>query len=211
MRTIIKDPEPHSLAQYRLTFSASYDNYPDKNDLRTSLVTEQRGLCCYCLCRIRPQSDAMRIEHWHSRHRYRDEQLVYSNLLGACLGNEQAFKGHQHCDVQKGDRDFSRNPANPMPRVEDLVRFEGDGRIVSDDAAFDEELNEVLNLNEAFLRNSRKAVLDAFKSRLRKRGPLSRSTLTQWLSDWNGESRPGELREFCQVVVYWLRKRLARA
>lgn len=117
MRTIIKGPEPHSLAEYRHTPGASFDDYPDKPALRISLVAEQRGLCCYCLQRIQPQIGAMKIEHWHSRApgRYPAEQLDYSNLLGACMGNQGQPWDHQHCDTRKGDRDFSRNPANRMP------------------------------------------------------------------------------------------------
>lgn len=213
MRTIIKDPEPHSLTEYRHTAGATFDDYPDKSTLRVSLVTEQRGLCCYCLQRIRPQIGAMKVEHWHSRApgRYPAEQLDYSNLLGACMGNEGQPWEYQHCDTRKGDRDVSRNPANRMPRIEELVRFAGDGQIVSDDPDFNTELNEVLNLNEPRLRNRRKAVLDAFKATLTKRRNLNRATLLKWLREWNGEPQAGELREFCQVVVYWLRKRLARA
>jgi len=30
----------------------------------------------------------MKIEHWHCRTNYGAEQLDYSNLLGACMGNE---------------------------------------------------------------------------------------------------------------------------
>jgi uncharacterized protein (TIGR02646 family) len=213
MRTIIKRPEPQSLAQYRHTAGATFDDYPDKPALRTALVGEQRGLCCYCLQRIRPQIGAMKIEHWHSRAvgHYPAEQLDYWNLLGACMGNEGQPWEQQHCDTRKGDRDFSRNPANPLPRIEELVHFLGDGRIVSDNPAFDVELNAVLNLNEAHLRNRRKAVLSAFTSGLSKRGHLPQATLRKWLQDWNGELSPGELREFCQVVIYWLQKRLARA
>jgi uncharacterized protein (TIGR02646 family) len=213
MRTIIKRPEPHSLALYRHTAGATFDDYPDKPTLRTALVAEQRGLCCYCLQQIRPQIGSMKIEHWHSRAigHYPAEQLDYWNLLGACMGNEGQPWERQHCDTRKGDRNFSRNPANAMPRIEDLVRFLGDGRIVSDIPAFDAELNNVLNLNAAHLRNRRKALLDAFKDSLVKRGRLPRATLLKWLQDWNGELSPGELREFCQVVIYWLQKRLARA
>ena len=69
----------------------------------------------------------------------------------------------------------------------------------------------MLNLNAPFLKNNRKAALEAFHQALRKRGELRRGTLEQWLRDWKGDSDNGELRPFCQVVVYWLRKRLARA
>jgi uncharacterized protein (TIGR02646 family) len=212
MRSIVKGTEPHSLTEYRHTPGATFGDYLDKPTLRISLVAEQRGLCCYCLERILPQIGAMKIEHWHSQApgRYPAEQLDYTNLLGACMGNQGQRWNQQHCDTRKGERDFSRNPANAMLRIEELVRFLGNGRIVSDDPNFDAELNEVLNLNAARLMNSRKAVLDTFKATLDKRGNLKRATLLKWLRDWNGESQAGELREFCQVVVYWLRKRLAR-
>jgi|SRR5580700_3346854 uncharacterized protein (TIGR02646 family) len=211
MRTIVKGKEPASLTQHRSTPHADYANYADKDTLRTSLVNEQRGLCCYCLSPIRPERETMKIEHWHSRDNYGNEQLDYSNLLAACLGNDGQSWSHQHCDTRKGNSDLSRNPSNPMHRVEDLIRFEADGRIASDNLAFNDELNGVLNLNEAFLKNNRKARLDGFKAALNKRGNLPRTTLERWLREWNGESQPGELLPFCQVVVYWLRKRLARA
>jgi hypothetical protein len=97
-----------------------------------------------------------------------------------------------------------------MHRVEELIRFEGDGRIVSDDSTFNEEINDVLSLNIAFLRNNRKATLDAFIAALPKRGLSSRASLEKWLREWNGDLDLGELKPFCQVVVYWLRKRLSR-
>jgi len=211
MRTIIKGREPASLTQYRSSPGADYDDYRDKDDLRARLVREQRGLCCYCLSRIRADYDSTKIEHWHSQARYAQEQLDYSNLLGACMGNEGRASKDQHCDTRKGNRDLSRNPANPTHRVEDLIRFEGDGRIVSIDPTFNTELNEVLNLNLAFLRNNRKAALSAFQAALNKRGQLSRIGLEKWLREWSGDSVAGDLQPFCQVVVYWLRKRLSRA
>jgi len=211
MRTILKGVEPRSLAEHRQAPGANYENYQDKDTLRAHLVQEQRGLCCYCTKTIRAEYGAMKIEHWHSQTSHRDEQLRYTNLLGACMGGEGAPFAGQHCDTRKGDRELSRNPADRMHRVEELTRFLGDGRIVSQDPPFDAELNEVLNLNLPFLMNNRKAVLDAFKERLAKRGDLSRALLQKWVQDWNGDSDQGALRPYCQVVVYWLRKRLARA
>jgi hypothetical protein len=152
----------------------------------------------------------MKIEHWHCQENYRAEQLDYSNLLGACMGNEGKPARDQHCDTRKGRRDLSRNPANPLHRIEEMIRFGGDGRISSDDTSFDRELNEILNLNLPFLVRNRKATLTAFTDVLPKRGQLSRTALEKWLRQWNGESGTGNLEPFCQVVVYWLRKRLAR-
>jgi hypothetical protein len=152
----------------------------------------------------------MRIEHWHSQWAYPAEALDYANLLGACLGGEGQPWTKQHCDVRKGKRNLSKNPATPMHRVAELLRFRGDGQIISDNPTFDQEINDVLNLNGAFLRSNRKSALDGFLGMVRKRGDLSRITLERWLRDWNGESDSGQLHPFCQVVVYWLRKRLAR-
>lgn len=210
MRRIVKGREPNSLTQYRQTAFADYDGYPDKDALRESLATEQRGLCCYCLGRIHPDRIKMKIAHWHSQANYPTEQLAYGNLLGACLGNQGQRRSDQHCDSRQGDNDLSRNPANPDHQVDNFIHFKGDGLITSQDQIFDQELNDVLNLNAKFLQNTRKAVLDSFVSTLNKRGPFQPSTIERWLRDWNGESHASELQPYCQVVVYWLRKRLAR-
>lgn len=213
MRTIIKGREPNSLTQYRQTDDATYAGYGDKDTLRESLVAEQRGLCCYCLSRIRPEIGAMKIEHWHSQaqQKYPEEQLAYRNLLGACPGNEGQPRAAQYCDTRKGDNDLSRNPADPGHAVEQLIHFLSDGTIVSTNLTFNQEIDEILNLNVAYLKNQRKAALDSFLTSLHKRGELQQSTLERWLTDWNGESNTGELRPYCQVVVYWIRKRLKRA
>jgi len=61
MRAITKGPEPPSLTAHRQTPPCDYDNYTDKDGLRHSLVTEQRGLCCYCMGRIRNGPKTMKI------------------------------------------------------------------------------------------------------------------------------------------------------
>lgn len=210
MRAITKSNEPASLARHRCQQHADYNNYADKDTLRQSLAAEQRGLCCYCLSRIHSAGNLMKIEHWHCQDNYPGKQLDYGNLLGACLGNQGQSPKRQHCDTLKANRDLSRNPANPAHQIEQFIHFEGDGTITSNDPAFNTELNEVLNLNAKFLKNNRKAVLDAFKATFVKRGNLPRLTLERWSQEWNGETHAGELEPFCQVVVYWLRKRLSR-
>jgi uncharacterized protein (TIGR02646 family) len=183
MRAIIKGKEPASLVEHRCTQGADYDNYGDKQSLRSSLATEQRGLCCNCLGRIPSKSGQMKIEHWHSQSVYPAEQLDYANLLGVCMGNEGQPRKNQHCDTSKGDQPLSRNPANSTPPIEDLIRFEGDGRVVSDDPDLKRELDDVLNLNAAFLE--------------------------KWLQLWNGDTHTNQLEPYCQVIVYWLKKKLA--
>ncbi len=210
MRTITKGAEPASLTEHRCAAHADYDNYADKDALRQALVSEQRGLCCYCLGRIRPSSIAMKIEHWHCQDHYPTEQLDYGNMLGACLGNPSASWQQQHCDTRKGNQNLSKNPADGSCRVDAFVRFLGDGTIESRGREFDCEINVVLNLNASFLKNNRKAVLDAFQATLQKRGTLERITIERLLDDWDGRSHANDLRPYCQAVVYWLQKRLMR-
>jgi len=211
MRAIVKRAPPATLVEHRATMHADYNNYRDKETLRNQLVGEQHGICCYCLGRIRSDWGAMKIEHWLCQDRYRDRELEYANLLGACIGGEGLPRRLQHCDTRKGDADLSRNPANPTQNVENFIHYNGDGSIWSQDHDLNFELNEILNLNTPLLKTGRKAALDGFVQTLAKRGKLQRETLERWLHTWSNPLRGTELTPFCQVVVYWLRKRLARA
>jgi hypothetical protein len=96
--------------------------------------------------------------------------------------------------------------------VEAVVSFSGDGTIKSSDPVFDHEINSVLNLNLQFLKNNRKAVLDAFQMAVTKRemGAWTAATLGRELRRWNGESTGGLLEPYCQVIVDWIRRRLRR-
>jgi uncharacterized protein (TIGR02646 family) len=129
--------EPASLTAHRKTAHCNYGNYADMDGLRRALVTDQRGLCCYCMARIHGKRDEMKIEHWQCQDRYPAEQLDYSSLLGACMGCQGEPPALQHCDTYKGDRDLKWNPADPAHHIETRVRYEIDGSIRSDDAVFE--------------------------------------------------------------------------
>lgn len=206
MKAITKGVEPRSLTQHRCNTHSDYDNYDDKDGLREALVAEQGGICCYCMQRIRSYAAAMKIEHWHCQENYSTEQLDYRNLLGACMGNEGEPRKEQHCDTFKGKKDLSRNPANPAHRIEEFIRYLGDGTIESPDPAFNAELKDVLNLNRPIFVNNRKAVLDSFQKGLPP-GKLSQQELQRKLDEWNG-TICAELKPYCGVVIYWLRKKL---
>ncbi len=213
MRAIVKSCEPPSLTAHRQTPGCNYENYPDKDSLRDALVREQRGICCYCMGRIYNDSRKMKIEHWRSQSRYRGEQLNYRNLLGACLGGHGQPRHLQHCDTRKSELDLQWNPADPAHHIETRLRYEVDGNIRSDDAGFNAQLENVLNLNLHLLRNTRKGLLDAIldwwhREKARLRGPVPRDRFeNERARRTDGE---GELEPFCQVVVWWLDQRLAR-
>jgi uncharacterized protein (TIGR02646 family) len=207
MRTIQKGAEPGTLTQHRKQPHADYDNYPDKDALRIALVAEQRGLCCYCQSRIRPSPEHMKIEHWQCQDAHPDRQLDFSNLHGACRGGEGRPYREQHCDTRKGNDVLCFSVCDPTRPIENKIHFKGDGRISSDDPAIENDINGVLNLNLALLVINRKAVLTAFQERLASGQRLDPA---RELAKWDG-SQSGELAPFAQIVVYYLRKRHARA
>ena len=217
MRAITKGPEPVSLTAHRQTPHDDYSNYEAKDVLRYALVTEQRGLCCYCMGRIHPERASIKIQHWRCQSHYPGEQLNYRNLLGAChgrLGGGDKQPAHlRHCDTRKGDRDLKWNPVDPAHHIETRIRYELDGSIRSDQAEFDGQLNDVLNLNLPALKNNRKyllgAVLDWWKrEKARIRGPVPRNGFVRKRDQHVGGN--GELAPYCQVAVWWLEQRLAR-
>ena len=208
MRNIQKKTEPKSLTEHRCNTNTDYDNYAEKDDLRVSLVSEQRGICCYCMQRIQPNSDQMKIEHWQCQDLYPERQLEYKNLLGVCKGGEGQKPDRQHCDTKKGNLNLSFNPAESAHQVEDKSRFLGDGTITSNDERFEREINQVLNLNQSTLVRNRKAVLEALQQGFMQTNPSS-AELQKELDKWNGD-RGCDLAPYCQVIVYYLRKKMAK-
>jgi uncharacterized protein (TIGR02646 family) len=213
LRAITKNAEPPTLTAHRQISYCDYDNYQDKVALRQALVTEQRGLCCYCMGRIRNEPTNVKIEHWHCQSLYPEEQLNYRNLLGACQGGTGQPSHFQHCDTKKGDRDLKWNPADPAHHIESRLRYDPDGSIRSGEPDFDRQLSDVLNLNLPKLKNNRKGVLDALLSwwdyeKNRLHGAVPRTRFEQERN--RRISGANELEPYCQVVIWWLEKRLAR-
>ena len=209
MRAITKGREPPSLTEHRRASHGDYGNYQDKSSLRESLVSEQRGLCCYCMSRIQPSTNKMKIEHWRCQARYPDEQLNYRNLLGACLGGEGHPFRLQYCDTRKGDDDLLWNPADPAHAIEARVRYDLDGTIESNNEVFNTQLNQILNLNLPFLKENRKVVLDSLLDWWRKQPkPVPRGRIERKRDKYTvGNST---LAPHCQVAVWWLQRKLGR-
>jgi len=204
---ITKGAEPNSLTQHRAQAHSDYDNYARKDELRAALVGEQRGLCCYCTGRIRAVSTAMKIEHWQCQATYPQQQLAYGNLLGACLGGEGKSPDEQHCDTRKANYDLKWNPANIAHVIESRVYFTSDGRIRSADPEFDRQLDEVLNLNIAILRNNRKSILEVIANWW-KATPNARQKVQQKIEHI---VRAAEHSQFSPVTVAYLRQKLGGA
>lgn len=223
MKYIKKSKEPSSLILYRKQKDAYFDGYADKDDLRKSLLKEQKYLCCYCMQKI--SIDKMKIEHFIPRtdeNKGIELQLVYSNLLAACLGNEGQAKHLQHCDTRKANEKIIINPA--LLSCESIIKFKSTGEIYSDDLEINNELGVVekpgkgdlggkLNLNYVVLIKNRKKTLDsALKKFIEKhpKGTWSKAVLQREIDKWENTNLE-EYEPYCQIVIFHLKNKLNRA
>lgn len=213
MRRIDKRPrEPNELLSHRKSRDASYDNFEQKDALREPLVRDQGNLCCYCMCRIKPDHRDMKIEHYKCQARYPEFQLEWRNLLAACTGGEGLPPQHQTCDTSKGDTELTIDPREDRDVAK--LKYLPDGRIEYDAdgeahaLAIQKDLDLRLNLNSDTLKERRKAALESFKSSLVKElgaASWSRSKLEQRLTR-SRRQRP--LPPFFGAVEYWLEKKI---
>lgn len=209
MKKIIKQSEPRSLVEHRSQANANYDNYPEKDDLRKSLLKEQGYICCYCMSRIK--LDEMKIEHWQPQTKYISRQLDYKNLLGACMGNQGARPQNQHCDTRKGDSEITINPIEGDKNCENLIKYRPDGKIYSDDLSVNNDLNETLNLNLGFLKKNRKDALDVVIRKLDEKfsnKTWAKITVQKELDKLNTKDENGFYDVYCQFIVSYLKSKL---
>jgi hypothetical protein len=134
-------------------------------------------------------------------------------VLGACLGGDGQPPQLQHCDTRKGDSDLQWNPAEAAHHIETRFRYELDGSIRADDAHFNDQLDQVLNLNLPLFKNNRRGSLDAVldwwrRERARIGGPVPRERFVRERDKYIAGN--GEIAPFCPVAVWWLGQRLAR-
>lgn len=214
MKYIKKGTEPTSLKYHRSQPFADYDNYKEKDDLRNAILEEQGYLCCYCMQRIRIKEGEllehkMKIEHWKPQSLYDHLQLDYKNLFGACLGNKGQPKHLEHCDTKKGDELITINPTDPV--CEAWVKYSSSGEISSDEMRINNDLNITLNLNVETLVKNRKRVLDEALKNFYQNHPQStwtKAILEREIRKWSPTKGP--YKEYCQIVVFHLKKKLAK-
>ncbi len=218
MRSITKGAEPTSLVEYRAQqsqyYEGVYDDFPHKRELRESLLQEQGYLCCYCMQRIAaPESNCMKIEHHKPRrgqNAHLDLALSYSNMMAACKGGEGRGKKDQICDTRKGDKLITINPL-AEGQCERLIHY-ASGKIYSADSNIDDDLDKRLNLNQARLIENRKRTIIRARQLFEKRcsGRWTANQISVEIEKWRSRSKDGKHREYCQVAIYYLEKKLRK-
>ncbi len=217
MKQIHKGNPPQPLEEHKAQSHASYDNYPEKHELRQKLWEEQGYICCYCMKRIpeRALNPGCKIEHFLCQSKHREEELNYKNMLVSCTGKEGYPKHLQTCDTKKGSQDLSYSPCDQSKNIEDLIKYTSDGDIYSDDTQLNKDLDKVLNLNVNELKENRREIYKAVQDRIIKEGKnvgnkrISKRFLEkekQFLLN----KKDGKLKEYCMVGVYVINKKLAK-
>lgn len=208
---INKRREPVKLIQYRNSMNSKFDDMDSdvKKVLRESLLEEQKYLCAYCMSRIRDDGD-IKIEHLKARDE--DNELEYVNLLAVCKGNEGQPYRKTTCDTRKGNKSIAINPLNSDCMK--TINYRNDGTIFSTDVTYDNDINDILNLNckEGYLKRNRKAALDSLNSWLirKLRSDESAETLLRRLRRKYDNQDNIELIEYVGILLFHIDKKLRK-
>jgi len=212
VKQIVKTKEPLSLTNYRasipkkdLNSLEKFDTAPStvKDELRTKLLEEQGFICCYCMGRIEFRNS--KIEHFKPRSLFRGEQLDYKNLFVACLGGQGNSTKNQSCDTKKANDTLEY--IDLLTNIESSIEYKKDGTIFSKNQNIDNELTQILNLNFYRLKSNRQEALNQLLSDLKKRG-WDISTLKSTLQQYKHKNSKGKYRPYCEMIVYFLTKKL---
>lgn len=207
MRLIKKGKEPNSLTEYKKHNNAYYDGC-NKADIRKALLKEQGCLCAYCMKRI--SENNMTIEHYNTQSNISEkESLDYNNMLGVCLGNRGAGKDNFTCDAHRGNDSLTVNPF--LKASIDLICYDDEGRIYSNDAEINKDLDKTLNLNcqQMLLVANRRETLEALKKylfKLKSKGTWKKEFLEKIKRKY--EYVDGNFKPYSGIILYYLNKRI---
>lgn len=211
MLRIQKGPPPRALLALRATPGADWGSVhgDQKREILDRLLAEQGHLCAYCSQRIHGAKRAAggshgSVEHWQARSSGADP-FEWTHLLAVCTASVGRPRDQAHCDTRRGDRALRLHPAHPSEDVEGLLGYHADGRIVPRrrDPGLVEELDEVLGLNIAELKQARAAVVTALE-RVFRDADLTRLHTLRTRLEAQGETR----EPFAGVSLYFLRRRI---
>ena len=220
MLYIEKKQEPDELLQEKRKGLTNYDTLSGKpkEAVQMSLLEEQGYLCAYCMRRISLKN--VQIEHYlpqHPKSENYDPALTidYRNMLAVCSGNKKQAGKFENltCDQHRGNEPLTVDPRDPVSI--EKIKYKTDGTICSDDAEIEKDLNITLNLNcpASYLKENRKAALDAVKKELRDKFPgkkAPKQQLERMLKQFQTKTN-GQYKAFAGAVIWYLKRQIARA
>lgn len=211
MKLIVKHKEPKEWVEYRNTPNVSYESKPF---LREALYDEQGGICAYCMRRLDDEHDrstvsSNKIEHLKSQSVCtREEAMDYSNMVLCCNGQIAGTAcENTHCDTHKGEDEIHFSPFEGS--FIQSVSYKHDGTILSNHQIWNNDFNVVLNLNQAMLVENRHAALKGLVNTMGK-GKWGKAEINRQISSFSNRDANGLYKPYCEMIVWFLRKRLSK-
>lgn len=198
-----------------------FDHVFPKNDVKMTLIREQRGLCAYCMRRIYMDSHS-RVEHFIPLSVDKEKAIDYKNMLGVCDGGEKITGQQGHilcCDARKKETEIRTSPLNKVQM--DKIAYKPDGTIYTEprDDVMEKDINETLLLNgvrkpDGSVRDTSTEILkgrrDAYDrarkmmENLNKSGKCSSGAVRKIMDSLLNKE---ESEEFVGVKLYYFRKK----
>lgn len=91
---------PALVAQLTQEFIATDKTVWKGNGIEAALLDMSDNKCCYCECRLGEESKYLEVEHFHHKNKYKQQVLLWSNLLPSC----------KRCNTTKGAHDVIAKP-----------------------------------------------------------------------------------------------------
>ena len=165
MIAVVKSDEPVSVKIWKSLACSNWQpawsnlQNPEKLELLSQLIQDQRGICCYCEAGI--TIDNSHIEHIIPRSADKDKHLSYGNLLASCL--KETAKGMPlTCGKARGNWHDDAAYLNPCdPRSAEKIKYSMDGKVSATPDTHNEFVLR-LNLNSSTKVSSRKAAAAIF-------------------------------------------------
>ena len=191
------------------------ENYDDlvseeKDAMKQVLLEEQGYKCAYCMSNISMSNST--IEHYIPRKGTNGDMslsLDYRNLFVVCDTTRGCPEEEQTCDVKKGDKLLHIDPR--LQEHIDTIYYDRSGYIRSSFSSgtdnFDDDLNQILNLNSRQLLNNR---VSAWKTLMRLMNQKKDKT---WTADFIHKyieklSSADDRTAYSGFLIYLLKQRI---
>lgn len=145
-------PEIPSSEQASLIRKQYFDKLT-KPSIREALISEQHGLCAYCMGSVKNSGESTTIEHLVPLSRSKAGAMDYMNWLAVCTGgrNVEPAQGEDRvvcCDVKKGHNITSLSPFNQSQM--DRIAYYDDGTIFYNSSPGKEQRKITHEINYTF-------------------------------------------------------------
>lgn len=169
-----------------------FDNEFPKNSVKEVLIHEQKGLCAYCMKRIRMDIHS-RVEHLIPLSEDKEKAIDYNNLLGVCDGGEKSVGQQGHvlcCDARKKERKINISPLNKGQMGK--IAYKPDGSV-------QDTSTEILKGRRDAYDRARRMM-----ENLNKSGKCTSLSVKKIMENLQNKE---ELEEFVGVKLYYFRKK----